>query len=121
MKNFVTVTLAIFICLAVGVESTDSNTAVDLASLADIVCKSKKVLYYRDGYKKFCELSKKIICPRTGKTPDPESVSCKATESPRIRYQMIKVHKAVCQYEGRDETTKKVQALMQDAGQCMYY
>ena len=96
-------------------ESTDSNTAVDLESLADIVCKRNKVLYYsydRNKFDEFCKISKTAICPRTGKTRDSETAECEAVDSKRIRYQTIKIHKSVCEYEGGDETVKYVQKEM---------
>ena len=127
MKNFVTVTIAIFICLTIGVESEESQekaimdqpTPVKLRWLAERMCKRDTVRYYRDGYKKFCELSKKFICPETGNTPDAKAAKCIPTI--RMKAATVNVHRHVCLYTGNDVMTKKVQALQQDGGQCIFH
>ncbi|KAL5270007.1 hypothetical protein ACHWQZ_G003477 [Mnemiopsis leidyi] len=121
MRNFLTTSLFVVFCLLISVDSLDSNAAVDLMSLANAICRKQKVLYYRDGFEMFCKLSKELICPQTEKTVDAAAATCKPTLNVRIQYQMKKVQKAVCQYEGSDNTTKEVQARLQDAGRCMYY
>ena len=44
-------------------ESWDGDTAAQLRTLANMMCRKRRVLYYRDGFEEFCKLSKEIICP----------------------------------------------------------
>ena len=126
MKNFVTVTIAIFIFLTIGVESKKTSIDIDdtakkLRRLAKLICQSDTVLYYVNGYLPFCKLSKKFICPETGNTPNAEAAKCIPTGRGPIIKAIMKVHKLVCLYEGNDAITKKVQALQQDGGQCIFH
>ena len=124
MKNFVTVTIAIFICLTIGVESKKTSIDIDdtakkLRRLAKLICQSDTVLYYVNGYLPFCKLSKKFICPETGNTPDAKAAKCIPTI--RMKAATVNVHRHVCLYTGNDVMTKKVQALQQDGGQCIFH
>ena len=126
MKQVLAVYLIILSCLLESVQSTDSNTAVDLRSLADLICFQNKVWYTTNSgnYKTFCEVSKAIICPGSSRSvQNAADVPCieKSKGWQRINYQSMKVHKSVCQYEGWDTNTKDVQDKLQDAGQCDNY
>ena len=118
MEKLMTILTIIITSLVLNVEATDSNAAVDLNSLAKSICKNKKVLYVH-GYRRFCEESKNIICPEfINKLP---AGRCRLTKSSRVSYQMKKVAKGVCFYEGRHTITKKVQKALQESGFCKRY
>lgn len=122
MEKLIAITTLVIICLVSSVESTDSNTAVDLRNLAQIMCTKKKTHYISGpGYRKFCKAAKDIICP--GVLKNHPVGRCVLSTGPRSRltYMMKKVAKNVCFYEGRDEATKKVRKHLDATSFCKRY
>ena len=124
MKNMLRICGIVTICLILSVEPTDSNTAVDLRSLAKLMClKNKKHKYQKVRFslkqERFCKLCKDIICP--GVTKSSGDFKCVKSKSLRLNYQTIKVTRAVCEYEGRDEMVKKVKEAMADDKLCDHH
>ena len=124
MKNMLRICGIVTICLILSVEPTDSNTAVDLRSLAKLMClknkkhKNQKVRFSLKQ-ERFCQLSAILICP--GVTKSSGNFKCVKSKSLRLNYQTIKVTRAVCEYEGRDEMVKKVKEAMADHKLCDHH
>ena len=115
MRGIFAVFTVVFACLVFNVESTDSNTAVDLMSLGRAMCRRKMILYTGDNLD-FCYAAKKELCSQF-KTKN--SASCRKINShPRLGYQINSVKTNVCGYQGRDSLTKRFKEELIDRDIC---
>lgn len=117
MKKLIIVASLAITSLLLPVKS-DSNTAVDLKSLAWQMC-GKNNVYFVSKHLRFCKAAREIVCPEY--YPQRRSETCRRSLGPRLGYSMIKVAKNVCSYNGGDLVTRRVQKHLHASHFCNRY